>query len=85
MDQENEIKEVISSKVNIPQEIQGTKDVGNSMTNQISQENPIKIKRTTEFVLGLVGGIIGLFSAIFVMMVGGFIDAFSSKVVVWVI
>jgi len=37
------------------------------------------MKRTTEFVLGLIGGIIGLFSAMAVLLIGGIDAAFSSS------
>jgi|SRR4051812_40212200 hypothetical protein len=36
------------------------------------------MKRTTEFVLGLIGGIFGFFGAFFALMMGGLDAAFSS-------
>lgn len=37
------------------------------------------MKRTTEFVLGLIGGIFGIFSAIIALFIGGVDAAFSSS------
>jgi len=36
-------------------------------------------KRTVEFVLGLIGGIVGFFGAIFALFVGGLAGAFGAK------
>ncbi|MCU9612373.1 DUF4064 domain-containing protein [Caldibacillus lycopersici] len=36
------------------------------------------MSRTTEFVLGLLGGIIGVFAAFFALLIGGVDAAFSS-------
>lgn len=47
--------------------------------NSDEQNSSKEIKRTAEFVLGLIGGIIGLFSALFAIIFGGIADAFSTS------